>query len=315
MEVYMTNEEIQKQLDELPENEAKKIVQFLLYTDIKNMKEKFDLKVKNDFIKPLRSSSKRNLNKIYKIDSIPKEVKNLLNQSLTTIRNVNNMLNHNHLVDANTLLRSCFENTIMAMMIYFDDNVFDEFKVLGLDESNRVYTKLSFLRNGFKKHLKDINPELFNDISNRMIGNMLQDYYDKLCLYTHSTLLVNEMIEIKMNKDEDLFAFAFKINTFFMEIILYSCLKYLVNDKTSLDYNYIVLELFSILATIDKKKCTPDYLKKYNDLLYPDINDKFINKDSQMIKEMQNMSNDIKEFINKNPVLVASYLSELLDSK
>lgn len=69
----MTNEEIQKELDELLENESKRIVQFLLYTDIKNMKEKFDLKVKNDFIIPLRSSSKRNLNKIYKIDSIPKE--------------------------------------------------------------------------------------------------------------------------------------------------------------------------------------------------------------------------------------------------
>lgn len=310
----MTNEEIQKQLDELPENEAKRIVQFLLYTDIKNMKEKFDLKVKNNFIKPLRLSSKRNLKEIYKIDSIHKEVKNLLNQSLITIHNVNNMLNHNYLVDANTLLRSCFENTIMAMMIHFDDNVYDEFKVLGLDESNRIYTKLSFLRNGFKKHLKDINPELFNDISNRMIGNMLQDYYDKLCLYTHSTLIVNEMIEIKMNKDEELFAFAFKINAFFMEIILYSCLKYLANDKEILDYNYIVLELFSILATINKEKCTPEYLNKYNDLLYPNINGNFINKDSQMLKEIQSMSNDIKEFINKNPILVASYISELLEN-
>ena len=34
-----------------------------------------------------------------------------------------------------------------------------------------------------------------------------------------------------------------------------------------------------------------------------------------MIKEIQDMSNNIKEFINKNPVLVASYLSELLDNK
>ena len=38
----MNIEEMQKQLDELPENESKRIIQFLLYTDIKSMKEKFD---------------------------------------------------------------------------------------------------------------------------------------------------------------------------------------------------------------------------------------------------------------------------------
>ncbi len=309
----MNIEEMQKQLDELPEDESKRIIQFLLYTDIKSMKEKFDAKVKSNFIKPLRLANKRNLKKLYIMDSIPKEAKNLLNQSLTTISNVHYMLKRNFLVDANTLLRSCFENIIMAMMIYFDDNVYREFKILGLEDSKRIFTKLSYLRNNFKKQLKKINPELFNNVSNRMIGNMLQDCYDKLCLYTHSTLIVNEMIEIKLNKDEELFSFAFKINALFIEITLYSCLNYLAGEINSLDYNYIILGMFSIMSTIDKEKCTTEYLKKYNDLLYPAINNGFINKDSEMIKEMQDMSNELKEFINKNPILVASYLSELLE--
>lgn len=310
----MNIEEMQKQLDGLPENESKRIIQFLLYTDIKSMKEKFDNKVKKNFINPLRLANKRNLKKLYIMDNIPKEAKNLLNQSLTTISNVHYMLKCNYLVDANTLLRSCFENIIMAMMIYFDDNVYQEFKILGLEDGERIYTKLSYLRNNFKKQLKKINPKLFDDMSNREIGKMLQECYDKLCLYTHSTLIVNEMIEIKLNKDEEMFSFAFKINAFFIEIILYSCLKYLVRDNTkSLDYNYIVLGMFSIISTINKEKCTTEYLQKYNDLLYPEINNNFTNKDSEMIKEIQDMSNDLKEFINKNPILVASYLSELLE--
>ena len=67
-----------------------------------------------------------------------------------TIKNVHKLIKNKSLVDSNTLIRSAFENLIMGMMIYFDQNVYDEFKKLGLKEEERVFTKQQKLRNMFK---------------------------------------------------------------------------------------------------------------------------------------------------------------------
>ena len=64
------------------------------------------------------------------------------------------MIKCNCLVDSNTLLRSAFENLIMGMMIYLDSNVYEEFKKLGMNDEERVYTKQQKLRNLFKAKLK-----------------------------------------------------------------------------------------------------------------------------------------------------------------
>lgn len=106
-----------------------------------------------------------------------------------TINNVHKLIKNSSLVDSNTLIRSAFENLIMAMMIYLDSNVYKEFRKLGLKDKERVYTKQQKLRNLFKSKLKIIDKDMFGCISNRQIQKMLDEYYDKLCLFTHSTLL------------------------------------------------------------------------------------------------------------------------------
>ena len=72
---------------------------------------------------------------------MPKESCNLLNQSYTTIKNVQKLIRNKSLVDSNTLIRSAFENLIMRIMIYLDSNVYEEFKKLGLKDEERIFTK------------------------------------------------------------------------------------------------------------------------------------------------------------------------------
>ncbi len=130
-----------------------------------------------------------------------------------TIKNVQKLIRNNSLVDSNTLIRYAFENLIMEIMIYLDSNVYEEFKKLGLKDEERIFTKQQKLRNLFKTKLKLINNDMFGDMSNRQIQKLLDEYYDKLCLFTHSTLVVNEMVEVTLNSDEDLFLIN-KICTF-----------------------------------------------------------------------------------------------------
>ena len=56
---------------------------------------------------------------------------------------------------------------------------------------------------------------------------MLDEFYDKMCLFTHSTIFVNAMVELEKDNDLDLYAISIKMNTYFVEVLLYLCLKYL----------------------------------------------------------------------------------------
>ena len=77
-----------------------------------------------------------------------------------------------------------------------------------------------------------------------------KEFYDKLCLYTHSTLVVNAMIEVGINNDEDLFISINKVNVYFLEILVYVCLKYLSkNEEISIEspifiFDITIVELF-----------------------------------------------------------------------
>ena len=97
-------------------------------------------------------------------------------------------------MDANTLLRSSFENLIMAMMINRDENVYNEFIELSINNQTRCNTKPQTLRNNFRRVLKELDCDIFNEISNTKLKSMLDELYDKLCLFTHSTLIVNAMV-------------------------------------------------------------------------------------------------------------------------
>ncbi len=209
-------------------------------------------------------------------DNLPNESSNLINQCYMTIKNVQKLIKGGSLVDSNTLIKSAFENLIMGMMIYLDSNVYEEFKKLGLKDKERIYTKQPKLRNLFKAKLKIIDKEMFEDISNRQIQKMQNEYYDKLCLFTHSTLIVNEMVEGTLNNDEDLFLIIAKQNMYFLEVLLNCCLKYITKDSSHLiRYDYMFVEWYIIISDIDRKKYIKGYLSKYSGLLYKEINEDY----------------------------------------
>ena len=309
----MTDEQMKEIAKNLPEDKIKQISKMLNEKDLKTLKEKLEKSVNDNFIIPLRKANKQNIKLLYKNSEIRRETINLLNQSLTSIKNIHYLINKKSLVDANVLLRACIENIVMAMMIYFNEDTYNEFKILGLKDSEREYTNLSKLRNGLKKKLKIISPEMFSDMNNRTIGHLLKEFYDKLCLYTHSTLVVNAMVEIGINNDEDLFISIDKINAYFLEILIYACLKYLSkNEEISIDTTYILFGIFLMLSKTDRDKYSEEFIERYKDLLHYDMNCEYFGKNTQDVIEIQKMKKEVNKTIEDNFIAIINLLIELL---
>lgn len=309
----MTDEQMKEIAKNLPEDQIKQISKMLTEKDLKTLKEKLEKSVNDNFIIPLRKANKQNIKLLYKNSEIRRETINLLNQSLTSIKNIHYLINKKSLVDANVLLRACIENIVMAMMIYFNEDTYNEFKILGLKDEEREYTNLSKLRNGLKKKLKIISPEMFSDMNNRTIGHLLKEFYDKLCLYTHSTLVVNAMVEIGINNDEDLFISIDKINAYFLEILIYACLKYLSkNEEISIDTTYILFGIFLMLSKTDRDKYSEEFIERYKDLLHYDINGEYFGKNTQDVIEIQKMTKEVNKTIEDNSMAIINLLIELL---
>lgn len=315
-EADITTEDILNALGtENREEKLYKLLEFLTKDRLTELKGIFRNLCKSRYIVPLRKNTSKNIKKLYSIDDkkLPKESCNLLNQSYMTIKNVQKLVRNNSLVDSNTLIRSAFENLVMGMMIYLDSNVYEEFKKMGLRDEERVYTKQQKLRNLFKAKLKMIDKNMFGDMSNRQIQKLLDEYYDKLCLFTHSTLVVNEMVEGTLNNDEDLFLMIAKQNMYFLEILLNCCLKYITNDASnSIGYEYMFVGWYILISDINSEKYTKEYLSRYSGLLYEDINNDYLKQSNNDLKQLQEEMKKLNKIIKENPVAVIEFLESFL---
>lgn len=315
MKQLTESKDIETMLSCKKEEKIKKIENFIAKDNLLELKEKIKVKVRYKFIIPLRKNNIENIDRLYKEknDKLPKESVNLLNQTYMTIKNVHKLIKNKSLVDSNTLIRSAFENLIMGMMIYFDQNVYDEFKKLGLKEEERVFTKQQKLRNMFKAKLKIIDKLMFEDISNRKIQEMLDEYYDKLCLFTHSTLIVNKMVEVYLNSDEEFFLIIAKQNIYFLEVLLNCCLKFISKDKSNnIRYDYLFISWIILFYDIDKEKYTKEYLSKYKGLLYENINEEYLNKNNRAVSLIQEEIKKLNDVVKNNPVAVIDILENFL---
>lgn len=309
----ITVNEISKTKNNREEN-MKSLLEFTDKGKLNELKDKVKKKCRYKCIIPLRKNNRENLEKLYnnKNDKLPIESVNLLNQVYITIKNIHKLIKNKSLVDSNTLIRSAFENLVMGMMIYFDKDVYSEFKKLGLKEEERNYTKQQKLRNMFKSKLKIIDMEIFSDISNRKLQEMLDEYYEKLCLFTHSTLIVNEMVEVSLNSDEDFFLVISKQNVNFLEILLNCCLKYLSNDKkNNIRYEYLFISWIIFFDDLDKQKYNKEYLNKYKTLLYEEINQEYLNKNNKKIDLLKSEAKELENLIKNNPNVIIELLENL----
>ena len=310
----MTEEAIEKIKAELTDDQIMQLVYLLQKDKLVELKELARKKCKTKFVMVMR----RYINKFFKDLENDKEFKrpetiNLLNQTRKTLKNVHKFINSKEVVDANSLLRSAFENLIMGMMINESENTYKEFINLSIDDTTRQYTKPQKLRNDFRKVLRKLDGDLFIEMSNRNLKDMLDEFYDKMCLFTHSSIVVNAMIEIEKDDDIDIYVIALKQNTYFVEMLLYLCLKYLCNYKKDLiDITYVVLGWYVLISDVPKEKVTPEKMEKLNKLLYADFNKEYLEKNKENVDFLTEEANKLQEDIQKNPTGFVELLTKLV---
>lgn len=252
--------------------------------------------INRKFINPLKYGC------IYSVSKLEKEKRtkhgetiSLLKQAHKTLINVDYNLKSYNLVDANTLLRSSFEYIMMAMMIQFDEKVYNEFTTLGIE---RDKTRICEIIDKFRTHMNEICEPAFKDINRKEKLSMLTELYDKMCNFTHSTLIVSTVIEINSQKEKEIFQLLMYQNYYFFKILLFVCLKYFTNDnKHYLELRSVAFTFMFLLANINIK--IEEYkidFSKYNDLLHYDKNSEYFSKFN---KETDKLNIEINEFKNK----------------
>ena len=312
--ISLTEEAIEKINSELTDEQIMQLVYLLQNDKLVELKELARKKCKTKFIMVMR----KYINKFFKDLENDKEFKrpetvNLLNQTRKTLKNVHKFIKNKEVVDANSLLRSAFENLIMGMMINESEDTYKEFINLSIDDTTRKLTKPQKLRNDFRKVLRKLDGDLFVEMSNKNLKDLLDEFYDKMCLFTHSTIVVNAMIEIEKDDDLDIYVIALKQNAYFVEMLLYLCLKYLCNyDKDPIDITYVVLGWYVLISDVPKEKVTPEKMEKLNKLLYADFNKEYLEKNKENIDFLTEEAKKLQEDIQKNPTGFVELLTSLV---
>lgn len=270
--------------------------------------------VNKEAIRPLNRYLKKYLKCLESNSKICVETTNLLYQANHTLQNVNKMLKNGVIVDSATLMRSSMEKIMMAMMIYFDPNsTYEEFK--DLEKCGKtVNTRPTKVVENFKSKIKEINSFIYGDFTDEEISILLDETYEKLCLYTHSSIAVSMMIEVNKNKDEDVFIAYFYLISDFLKILLYCCLKFLCNDENDhIDMPCLVLSWFLNFAKVDTNKINNEYLSKYEQYLHWDINSHVVDKYNDIIEKIKKEAKELNNEINNNSDVLKEYLIKLLN--
>lgn len=264
--------------------------------------------------RPLARYIKKYLKLLDTNNKVCVETTNLLQQSSNTLQSVDKLLKNGEIVDSATLMRSSMEKIMMAMMIYFDPSeTYEDFKYIEKC-GKTVNTRPTNVVNNFKLKIKEINSFIYGDFTDEEISMLLDETYEKLCLYTHSSVAVSMMIEVNRNNDEDLFVAFFYLISDFLRILLYCCLKYLCNDeKDHIDLICLALGWLLNFTKMDINKLNSEYLSKYEQYLYMDINNHIVDKYNDIIEKIKEDSKELNNEINKNKENIDKYLTNLLN--
>ena len=279
--------------------------------------ENIDKTIKEKFINKLNRNCKKSLKNLEKSNIKHRETLGLLLQSSNTIKNADMNLKKYNFVDANSLLRAALEYMIMAIMIEFDDEVFNEFVVLSNNDIQltRKYTIINTLLHKFAKHLKKISPTLFYDTTNKEREKLITDLYDLLCKYTHASIVVSIFKEIKNDKEKEVLRLFMDYNLYFIKLMLLDCMRYLNKDKR----NYIdeetigfciFLNIIKILNIIQNDKM--NFEKFINLLYYDSVNNEFYKYIIEGIEKIKEENNEDIIKITNNIDIVCKVLTDFL---
>ena len=279
--------------------------------------ENIDKTIKEKFINKLNRNCKKSLKNLEKSNIKHRETLGLLFQSSNTIKNADMNLKKYNFVDANSLLRAALEYMILAIMIEFDDEVFNEFVVLSNNDIQltRKYTIINTLLHKFAKHLKKISPTLFYDTTNKEREKLITDLYDLLCKYTHASIVVSIFKEIKNDKEKEVLRLFMDYNLYFIKLMLLDCMRYLNKDKR----NYIdeetigfciFLNIIKILNIIQNDKM--NFEKFINLLYYDSVNNEFYKYIIEGIEKIKEENNEDIIKITNNIDIVCKVLNDFL---
>lgn len=266
--------------------------------------------INKKFVKPLKDGCKYNISKLDVEQKVKhNETASLLKQAHQTLLNIEYNLKCYNLVDSNTLLRASFEYIIMAMLIQFDEETYKEFIKIGIQ---RDKTRVCKMFSKFRTYMNEISEQAFKDINRSEKLFMLTDFYDKMCNYTHSTLIVSTMIEIKNQKEKEVLGMIVYQNYYFVKILLFLCLKYFTKDnKHYLELQNVGFTYFFLTIEINEKiKNNNIDFTKYNDFLYVDKNTEYFEKSQKEVLKFNDEISELKDIINKNPI---EFNNKLLD--
>ena len=310
----LTEEDIKKIQSELTEEQIKQLVHLLQKDKLIELKELARKKCKRKFIIVMKKYINSFLIELENDKEFErKETVNLLNQTRKTLKNVHKLIKSKDIVDATSLLRSAFENLIMGMMINESEDTYKEFINLSVNDKTRNYTKPQKLRNNFRKVLKKLDGDFFIEFSNRNLKEILDDFYNVMCLYTHSSLVVNAMVEIDKDNDLDIYLLNLKWNTYFVEFLLYLCLKKLCNyKKDPIDITYIILGWYILLSDVPKEQITSEKVEKLNKLLYADYNKEYFDKNKENADYLTEEAKKLQEDIHNNPTGFVELLTSIV---
>lgn len=268
--------------------------------------------IRRKFIRPLNDGCNFNVKKLNNERKTKHdETISLLTQANETLINVDYNLKCYKLVDANTLLRAAFEYIMMGMMIQFDDTVYDEFITLGID---RDRTRVCEIIDKFRTHMNEICEEMYKNINRKEKLEILTELYDKMCNFTHSTLIVSTMIEVRSTNEKEVFKLFMYQNYYYLKILLFHCLVYFTSDKKHyLDLDNVGFSYLFFMIGIDEKiKKNKIDFSKYKDLLYHDKNAEYFQKDEDRSKKLNQKMIEFKEDLQEDSEMFIEKLNKFL---
>lgn len=275
----------------------------------------FNKAIKKKIIDPINNGLRHNIG-VLKSNKNTKysETIYLLSQAYKSLSNAECLLKTGSIVDSCSLLRSSFEYMMLGFNIQFNDNTYKEFINLTISDKDRDNTKPSRLITEFRKHLNKFSADLFKNINREEKKQMLQELYDKMCFFTHGSLMVTSVSSIEKHKIKEIYILLSKINIYIMKLILELGLAYLNNDsKYQISGDSLYLGYLITVIKISEliNSCKED-MTMINSYLHLDKNSEYLDKTIKESKDLKDIFNQHQEYMENNPNQLIEMFKEFL---
>ena len=228
---------------------------------------------------------KKQIKKI-KYSQFRDEVKNNLSMAGELLIDSIYMFNKKKTIAAISILRNVYEMTLKGIVLDKNEEIFNSYQIIkksGKADKDNSSKIRKFIGENFKEYFYVLeNDESFNNI----YGNGVLTYlYDKLCSYSHSSKIMEELYKIK--KDEIIvnqmicIFLLYSMVIFYMDATSVKLNRTNISEATCIFYTIIVAYTFYDW-TINKDELNK--LQKYNKIidLSIDLNQDYYQKEKEL---------------------------------